>query len=123
MSDMEYGREPAPTAPAPPQSNGAAIASIITGIIALLLSWIPGINLLAIVLAIVAIVTGIIGLRNANVPGTTGKGLAITGLITGILALLLSILVYVGLAQVFNNPEVQEGIRDLQSELEQMTEG
>lgn len=122
MSDASYGTEPASQ---PPRSNGPAIAAIITGIIALLLSWIPAINLLAIVLGIVALVTGFMGLRNAGTPGVGGKGLAVTGLVTGVLALVISVLVYVGLASFFSDPEVQQQIRETQSELENIapTEG
>lgn len=99
-------------------SNGLAIASLVTGILALLLSWIPGINLFAALLAIAALITGFMGLKNAKRPGVGGKGMAITGLVTGVLAILLTILVIAGLAAVFNDPEVQQQLEDLQSEAE-----
>lgn len=111
-------RDETVTSSAPSRSNGPAIASLVTGIIALLLSWIPGINLLAVLLAVVALVTGFIGLRNAKVPGTGGKGMAITGLVTGVLAILLTILVYAGLAAVFNDPEVQQQLDEIEQEAE-----
>ena len=98
------------------QTNGPAVAALVTGIIALVLSWIPGINLIAFVLGIVAVITGIIGMRNANA-GAGRKGMAITGLVTGILALILGVLVYVGLASFINsNPELQQQIQEQQQE-------
>jgi lysylphosphatidylglycerol synthetase-like protein (DUF2156 family) len=121
MSDPSYTGGSA--APAPSRSNGLAITALVTGIIALLLSWIPGINLLAAVLAVVALVTGFLGMRNAGRPGVGGKGMAITGLVTGALAILLTILVYTALAAVFNDPEVQQQLEELQSEAGQTPGG
>ncbi len=113
MTEPTYGNAPATTSGA--GTNGAAIAALITGIIALLLSWIPGINLLAFLLGIVAVVTGVIGLRNANQRGEGRKGMAIAGLVTGILALIVGVLVYVGLASfINNNPELQQQIQEQQ---------
>ncbi len=117
VSEPTY-RDETVAAPPPTRSNGPAIASLVTGILALLLSWIPGINLIAVLLAIAALVTGFIGLRNAARPGVGGKGMAITGLVTGVLAILLTILVYAGLAAVFNDPEVQQQLEEIQSEAE-----
>lgn len=97
-------------------SNAPAIAALITGIIALLLSWIPGINLLGFLLAIVAIVTGVIGMKKAGQPGGSGKGLAIGGLVTGILAILVTFLVYAGLAAIFNNADVQQQLEELEQQ-------
>jgi prepilin-type processing-associated H-X9-DG protein len=55
-----------------PQSNGWAIASLVSGLFGCL--FIPG---------IVAIVTGIIGLNNTRDPRVGGKGMAITGIVLG----------------------------------------
>lgn len=105
--------------PGPPRSNGVAIAALVCGIVALLTSWIPFINFLSVALAIAAIVTGAIGLRNAAERG--GRGLAITGLVTGIAALVVAIAILVFVVNVFqdvaNDPEVQE---QLQRELERL---
>ena len=97
-------------------TNGAAVAALITGIIALLLSWIPAINILGFLLAIVAIVTGFIGMKKANAPGGSGKGLAIGGLVTGILAILVTVLVYAGLAAIFSNPELQQQLEEIEQQ-------
>jgi len=110
-------------APASSRTNGLAVAALVTGIIALLISWIPGLNLLGALLAIAAVVTGIIGMRNAARPGVGGKGMALTGLITGVLALLVTIAFYTFLASVLNNPEVQQQLEQIQSEAEQTPGG
>jgi len=104
------------------RANGAAITAVITGVVALLLSWIPGINLIAFVLGLIAVIAGAIGLRNAGNPGTGGRGQAITGIITGILALVLGVLVYVGIASfIAENPEIQQQIDQIEQEMEQQT--
>lgn len=73
---------PAHTAGGHP-SNGLAIASLVTGILALLTGFI----VIGFALGIAAIILGAIGLRK---PG--GKGMSIAGIVTGALGLLTSIL-------------------------------
>ncbi|HVM14516.1 MAG TPA: hypothetical protein VM287_09315, partial [Egibacteraceae bacterium] len=90
------------------QPNGVAIAALVCGIVALLLSWIPLINLLAVVLGIAAIVTGALGIRRANLPGYGQKGLAVGGLVTGGIAFLLSVVILIGLVGLFADPEFRE---------------
>lgn len=116
MSDPQYRSDPAAGGSG---SNGPAIAAVVTGVVALLLSWIPGINLLAFLLAIAALVTGVMGMRRAARPDVGGKGMAIAGIVTGGLALILGVLVYVGLASMFNDPEVQQQLEEIQQEVEQ----
>jgi hypothetical protein len=62
-------------------SNGAAVASLICGILGV--SCLPGIG------SLVAIPFGLAGLARAKRPDTSGKGLAISGLLLGILGVLL----------------------------------
>lgn len=79
-----------PFQPEPPRKgSGLAIASMVLGIIALLLSWIPIVNNLAAVLAVVALGLGIPALLRARRGVAGGKGLAITGLVTSVVALVL----------------------------------
>ena len=63
-------------APAPRRTNGAAVASLVCGI----LGCIPFVTGLA------AIVLGIFGIKKAKDPQVGGKGLAIAGLILGVLS-------------------------------------
>ncbi|HWB71157.1 MAG TPA: septum formation family protein, partial [Egibacteraceae bacterium] len=78
------GWEGPPGAPPQRPSNGLAIAALIVGIIALLIAFIP----FAGFLGIVALVLGFLGLSRAKRPGVPGKGMAITGLVTGGLGVL-----------------------------------
>lgn len=71
-----------PMAPAGHPSNGLAIASLVTGILALLTGFI----IIGFALGIAAIILGAIGLRK---PG--GKGMSIAGIVTGALGLLTSL--------------------------------
>ena len=78
---------------APPPSNGLAIASLVVGIVALLLAFIPFVGMLSWILAPAGL---IMGLMSMNKP--TGRGLAIGGVVTSGIALLLCILWVVGIA-------------------------
>ena len=82
-----YGGGP----PARP-SNGIGIAALVVGIVSLFLFWIP---FLGLVLAILALVFGIIGIRKASRGEATNKGMAITGVVTGALALVGALIVSV----------------------------
>ncbi len=72
--------------------NGIGIAGGVCGIVAVVLCWIPFIDYLSIVLGALAIIFGALGIRNANAHGGAGKGMAITGVVTGIVALVISVL-------------------------------
>ncbi|MGY1831833.1 DUF4190 domain-containing protein [Geodermatophilus sp. SYSU D01180] len=75
--------------PYAPQQKGAglAVASMVLGIIALLLSWVPIINNVAAVIAVVGLALGIPALLRARRGTHRGKGLAITGLVTSVVAI------------------------------------
>lgn len=106
-SSQSAGGQPPPPQQRP-QSNGVAIAALVCGILALMLSWIPVINVLALILGVVAIVTGVMGIRRAGLPGLGQKGLAVGGLVTGVIAVLLSLLILIGLAGLIADPEFRE---------------
>jgi hypothetical protein len=92
VSPPSYG--PPPNYGPPPRKKGAglAIASMVLGIIALLLSWIPIINNLAAILAVVGLGLGIPALIRARRGTAGGTGIAITGLVTSVLAIVLVVL-------------------------------
>jgi hypothetical protein len=105
--------------PSQPQPNGLAIAALICGIIALLLSWIPVINFLAIILGIAAVVTGIMGLRRAGDPGYGQRGLAVGGLVTGGLALVVAVAMLAFFVSIFGDADVRDGLfEEFERELE-----
>jgi hypothetical protein len=81
---------PAPFTPFSPaqaqrRTSTPAVASLVLGIVALLFCWIPFAGLAA---AIVAVVLGAIGINEANKDPArvAGKGMAIAGLVLGIIA-------------------------------------
>jgi hypothetical protein len=87
--------QPGGEQPAATGTNGIAIAAMIIGIIALLISWIPILGVLA---GVLALVLGFVGRSKARkFPAVGGNGAAITGIVTGILATLISIAVTIAL--------------------------
>lgn len=79
-----YGPQPAYGAPPGGGSNGLAIGALVCGIIALISFWtIFG----GIVFGLIALILGIMGRKKANENGV-GGGMAIAGLVMGILGLL-----------------------------------
>jgi hypothetical protein len=80
-----------PAGPPPKKGAGLAIASMVLGIIALLLSWIPIINNVAAVVAVVGLGLGIPALIRARRGTHGGTGMAITGLVTSVLAVVIVI--------------------------------
>lgn len=86
-----YAYQPAP-------NNGFGITALIMGILALTFSWIPFINILAILLGIGALIFGFVGIRKNGLP----KGTAIAGLITGGVALLVSLFITLLLIVAFS---------------------
>ena len=75
-----------------PEGNGLAVSALVLGIIGLVLFAVP---FLPYPLAILAIIFGLIGKKQR-----IKKGLAITGIITGIITLGLKIWFWIGLASM-----------------------
>ena len=78
--------------PASP-AKGKAIASLVLGIVALLLCWWGWVGIISIVLSIIGIILGI-GSRK-ELPAEQGRGMATAGMICSIIALVLSSIVLV----------------------------
>jgi hypothetical protein len=76
------------------ETSGIAIAALVTGIVGWVLFFIP---ILPIICLTLAIIFGAIGLKQTSSGGKKGRGLAIAGLVLGILGLAL-ILLLIGLA-------------------------
>lgn len=99
----------------PSKSNGLAITSLVLGIVALITVWLPP---LAIVIALVGAVLGFLGLRKSAESG--GRGLALGGLITSGLALLVSVVLLILTAMFFNAAD--DELDDWEDELNQINE-
>lgn len=101
MSDT-YSQQPMPAppqygqpAPAPTGGgNGFATAGFVLALLGLLGSWIPFLNVVGILLAVIGLVLAGIGLAKSRKTGT-GKGLSIAGVVLGVLALLIAVLINV----------------------------
>ncbi|MDP9398016.1 MAG: DUF4190 domain-containing protein [Actinomycetota bacterium] len=75
-----------------PKRNGFGIAALILGILALLTAFIPVLGLfLAIPFGLAALVLGFLGRRRAKRGEASNGGLALAGLVLGVLALVVSI--------------------------------
>lgn len=81
-----------PVSPARTSSAGAGIAACILGALALVFSWVPFINIVAIIAALVGIGVGIGGIKQAERGGKSGKSTAITGIVLSAMALLSGVL-------------------------------
>jgi hypothetical protein len=90
-SDYPAAPPPSYGYPQPPrqQSNGMAIASLVCGIV--------GLIVFGIVLGPLAIIFGGVGLSRAN-RGASGKGMAIAGLVLGCIATVVAIVLIAAIA-------------------------
>lgn len=73
-------------------TNGLAIASLVTGILAFPLVCIPFLGIATPLLAIAAIILGIIGINQTKQSGQQGRGMAIAGIVLGALYLVLFVI-------------------------------
>jgi hypothetical protein len=87
-----YQQPQQPYYAAPHQSNGIAVAGGVVGIIALVTAFIPFIDFVSIVLGILAIIFGAVGNGRAARMGGQSRGMAITGIVCGIIAVAISVL-------------------------------
>lgn len=99
-------------------SNGMAIASLVLGIIGLVTFWACGFGAIP---GLVAVVLGILGLQAANkLPGQPQRGLAIAGIVTGGLAVLVGVGFFLVMV-VFAN-EAESDLERIQRDLEEQLE-
>lgn len=83
----------AATAVRPPstgQRNGLALASMILGIVAVSIAWMPFVVVVGALCALLAVVFGVIALARAGRTGS-GRGFAVAGLVTGVLGAVLCV--------------------------------
>ena len=87
----QYIQVPPPMVPN--TSNGLGVAALVMGIIAIIGSWIPLLNVISIIFAIVALGLGIPGLI-VGIVKKRSKGPSIAGLVLGVLSLIIFIASY-----------------------------
>lgn len=79
--------------PAPAKgSNGLATAGFVLGLLGLLSSWIPFLNIVGIMLGVIGVVLAGVGLAKSK-KANAGKGLAIAGIVLGSLAVIFAVLI------------------------------
>ena len=102
MSDApaDQGRPGWPTSSAP--RNGLGVAALVLGILGLVLSFV----IVGGVLGLVAVVLGIVGLIRVRRGAANNSGMAIAGIITGVLAILVAVVVGVFIAD--NADEIED---------------
>ena len=104
----------------PAKTSAAAVFALVFGLAALFCALTAILSPAAVVFGIIGIVLGIVGLKMAKRVGVTGKGVAIGGLVTAVLGLLLGGAVIAGLSALVNDEQrldqLQNRIDDLRSE-------
>lgn len=90
--------------PAPQPRNGLGTTGMITGIIGLLFSFIPGIGVIAWVLGPLGIIFGGVGLSQVNKGVADNRGMAIAGIATGVLAVVICFIWLIALSASYADP-------------------
>ncbi|MFC6154791.1 DUF4190 domain-containing protein [Nocardioides yefusunii] len=87
------GGQPSPypfTPPQPSGSNGLATAGFVLSLLGILMSWIPLLNIFGVMLAVLGLILAGVGLAKSK-KVNAGKGLAIAGLVLGVLTIVITI--------------------------------
>ncbi len=77
-----------------------AVAALVLGIVAVVLSFIPCASIIGLPCAILGIIFGALGINQANKTGE-GKGMAIAGLVCSIVSILIWVLAYFWIMTLF----------------------
>ncbi len=121
-SNVPPSAEPPPGgyghAPANRGTNGVAIGALVLGLLSVPL----GLFVIGGLLGLLAIILGFVGVKKANQMAGSGKGMAITGIVSGLLGLALAVAITLFGVALFNNPEVQREIQR-QQELQETPTG
>lgn len=90
-------------------TSGMAVTGLVLGIIALISSVVPLLNLLSFPFVLLAIIFGAIGVFQTAKGTKGGKGIAISGLVLGVLALIVTVAMYGGAAASADKPATTTG--------------
>ena len=99
------------------------VAALVLGIVGLLLSLVPCLGMWALPLTLLAIIFGALGLKKEEGKEKKGKGMAIAGLICGIIGSLIAswwIYAIFALKGELNDPnsEFNQGVQQMQKEFQ-----
>jgi hypothetical protein len=76
-------------------ANGVGTAGGVVGIVAVVLFWVL---FLSGILGIIAVSLGAVGLQRANQLGGVSRGMSITGIVCGLIAVIFNLLLIIGLS-------------------------
>lgn len=111
--------------PAPEKSGtgkALGIAAMVIGILSVLISFIPLVNVVGIPLALLALILGIVALALSR-GGRAPLGFGIAGTVLGVVALILTVVINVVLISALaTNPDVQEAIGNVVASVEEAQE-
>lgn len=100
----DRGQRPQDTRPVPAaKTSAAAVFSLVFGLAALFCALTAILSPAAVLFGLIGLVLAVVGLKMAKRPGITGKGVAVGGLVTSLLGLVLGVVVIGGLAAVVND--------------------
>ena len=85
------GTGPGPAPERPEQGNGVAVASMVLGIVALVIAWIPFIGVVGLVAAVVGLALSVPAMRRSR-PSGPRRGIAIAGLVTSAIGVALGVI-------------------------------
>ena len=80
-----------PTSRAAKKEKKMGVASLVLGIVALVVAWIPCVGAYALVFSIVGLILGAVGIAVAKKKGQ-GKGLSIAGLVCNVIATAIAVI-------------------------------
>lgn len=112
QSEPPQGQYPVPVPPQFPQpyaaqakTNGLCIASLVTALAPLVINWIPVVQWFGLLSSIAAIILGAMGIKKVKESNgaETGKGLAVAGIIIGLVDIFLFIIVVVVIGLIFGS--------------------
>jgi hypothetical protein len=86
-----------------PMRNGLGTASLVLGIVAIALGWIPFIGLFGFICGVVGIALGVAGIIRASKGFASNRAMAIVGTVLSSVAVIISLLVWLALASVISS--------------------
>ena len=95
---MTYPQYGYPGTQLTPMRNGLGTASLVLGIVAVVLSWIPFIGLFGFICGVVGIALGIGGIIRGSKAVASNRAMAIVGTVLSSIAVIISLLVWTALA-------------------------
>jgi hypothetical protein len=94
----------------PARTSTSAGLSLAFGLLALALCLIPVLGVIAFPLGFLSVLTALLGLRAIRRYGMAGRGLALAGLVTGGIGLLVAFSLLLTFIQSFRTPEWREDL-------------